>query len=62
MTIPLPKQPAITDAEAIKVLRAIPRVLKGLASAFKGDIDPRVKAACALAIKAIKAKPKSHRG
>jgi hypothetical protein len=44
----------MNDREAIKVLRALPGVLKAFAKVFKGTTDPRVKQACDIAIKAIK--------
>lgn len=46
----------MTNKEAIKVIRAVPGVLKAFAKVFGGTADPKLKQACALAIKALKEK------
>lgn len=48
------KTKSISDREAIRVLRALPKVLKALAKTYQGDARPVVKLACDHAIRAIK--------
>ena len=44
----------MTDKEAIKNLKAMPKVLKAFAKMFGGTTDPKVKATIEYAIQAIR--------